>query len=141
MRKKQTYKDYATDAFRFLAREVSKEKYIDKLLDDLMRQRRNSVFSSPTEAALIHKDMIVRDNAAELADIEAAEKVMFILNRHERQAVEMVYQKDCWKDIEWGEISLRVHCASLHIPASEPQIYRWLAKARRLFAAERGLRV
>lgn len=141
MRKKQTYKDYASDAFRFLAREGSKEKYIQKLVDDILKQRRNSQYGSPTEAAAMHKEAMLREKSAELADLEAAEKVMFILGRCERQAVEMVYMKDCWKELEWGEISERVHVAEIQIPAGQAQIYRWLAKARREFAKERGLRL
>jgi hypothetical protein len=139
--KRQSYREYATSAFRFLAREGSKEKYIKKLVDDLRRSVRNAGVSSPTESALIHKEQVLRDKAAELYDLEAAEKVMYFSEKEIRQSIEMVYMKDCWKELEKGDIETRVHFAEIHIPASRAAIYKWLARARRDFARERGLRV
>jgi len=55
--------------------------------------------------------------------------------------VEMVYQKDCWQELEWGDIETRVHYAEIHIPASIRQIYRWLNQVCQEFAKERGLRI
>jgi hypothetical protein len=141
MNKRQPYREYATQAFRFLAREGSADKYISKLVDDYMRQARSAGISNPTEAMLMHKERILRDNAAELADLDAAEKALVICGRFPRVAVEMVYQKDYWKDIEWGDIETRVHYAEIHIPASPRQIYYWLNKACQEFAHERGLRI
>jgi hypothetical protein len=107
----------------------------------MLQSVRNSTIGSPTEAALIHKEQILRDKAAELADLEAAEKVMYFSGKEVRQAVEMVYMKDCWQELEKGDIETRVHFAEIHIPASRRQIYYWLARARREFARERGLRL
>ena len=139
--KRQSYRQYATDAFRFLAREGGKNKYIEKLLDDMRRSVRNSSLGSTTEAALIHKEQVMRDKAAELYDLEAAEKVLYCSNKEIRQAVEMVYQKDCWQELEWGDIETRIHYAEIHIPASRDSINRWLRHACREFAKERGLRI
>ena len=138
---RQTYREYATDAFRFLAREGSAEKYIAKIVEDIMRKQRGAGIASPTEAALIHKEAAIRDKAAELADLEAAEKVYSYSSKETRQAIEIVYFADCWRNIERGEIGERIHKAELWIPASERDIYRWLSKARRDFAVERGLRI
>ena len=140
MNKRQPYRAYASDAFRFLAREGGKNKYIEKLLDDMRRSVSKSGVSCPTEATLIHKEQVLRDKAAELFDLEAAEKVLYCSNKEIRQAVEMVYQKDCWKELEWGDIEARVHHAEIYLPASRAQIYRWLAQACKEFARERGLR-
>lgn len=139
--KRQHYRDYSTAAFMFYARSGGYEKYLQYLLDDMRRQLRNSTFSNPTESLLIHKDMILRSRAAEFADIEAVEKTLLILGRDENKAVEFVYFKDCWKELEKGDIEARVHSAEIRIPASYAQIYRWLAKARKIFAQERGLRI
>lgn len=141
MNKRQTYRAYATDAFRFLAREGSKEKYIKKLVEEMQRSISRAGINSPTESSLIHKEQVLRDKAAELFDLEAVEKVMRCSTKEMRQALEMVCMKDCWKDLEWGDISSRVHYAELHIPASQAQIYRWLAKSCLNFARERGLRI
>jgi hypothetical protein len=145
MIKRQTYREYATEAFRFYAREGSKDEYIKKLIQDRIRAEKSTGQASPTEAELIHKEAVLSEKAAELADLDAAEKTIYIFQANGRmeiiKALDMVYMKDCWKDLEWGDISGRVHHAELHIPASQAQIYRWLAKARYEFARERGLRL
>jgi hypothetical protein len=139
--KRQSYREYATQAFRFLAQEGSADKYINKLVEDYKRQARAEGVSSPTEAALMHKERILSEHAAELADLDAAEKALIMCGKDARKAVEMVYQKECWKDLEWGDIETRVHYAEIYIPASRAQIYSWLAKVCREFARERGLRI
>ena len=142
--KKDHIRDYATEAFRFYARSGGKEKYIKKLVEDLTRSKSEGV-CSPTESALISKERVIEEHAAELADIEAVEKVLYALDvcGHKAilQAIDYVYFKDCWRDIERGDIQDRVHYAEINIPASERQIYYWLARARRMLAAERGLRL
>lgn len=142
--KKDHIRDYATEAFRFYARSGGRDKYIKNLVEDLQRQKGTGA-CSPTEAALISKEEVIAGKTAELADIEAVDKVLHALDvcghRAIIQAIEYVYFTDCWRDIERGDISSRVHHAELHIPASERQIYYWLAKARRMVAVERGLRL
>ena len=142
--KKDHVRDYCTEMFRFYAKSGSRNKYIKNLIDDLQRSKGSGI-CSPTEAALISKESAIADKAAELADIEAVDKVLHALDvcghRSILQAIEHVYFKDCWRDLEKGDISDRVHYAELHIPASERQIYYWLRKARRMVASERGLRL
>ena len=142
--KKDHLRDYATEAFRFYAKSGGKEKYIKNLIEDLERKK-GSGMCSPTEAALISKEEAIADKTAELADIEAVDKVLHALDdRGHRviiQVIEYVYFADCWRDIERGDISSRVHHAELHRPASTASIYRWLKKARRMLAMERGLRL
>lgn len=143
--KKDHIRDYATEAFRFYAKSKGKDEYIKYLMADITRNKGSGV-CSPTESALLSKEKIIESRASEFADIEAVDKVLLILSQtsqgyYMRKAIEMVYFKDCDEDIVKGEISGRIHYAELHIPASESQIYRWLRKARRLFAEERGLRI
>jgi len=130
-------REYATAAFRFYAREGGVEKYIEKKIDEVRQKKRNPGLGNPTEADIVRRDQVIREYAAELADIEAAEKAMLISEKTVRQAVEIVYMRDCWKDLKKGDIEARVHTAEIYIPASRAQIYRWLAK----FARERGLRL
>jgi hypothetical protein len=142
---KEFSRDYATAAFRFYAKTGGPEKYIADLIADTQRQKGPGV-TSPTESALMVKERILAERAAELADLEAVDRTMHIISMLEggkevRQAVEIVYFKKCWAEIQKGDIRGRVHEAELMIPASERQVYYWLKKARIIFAEERGLRL
>lgn len=142
---KDNIRDYATSAFRFYAKNGNKKDYLSKLQKDIQHEKGNGI-CNPTEAALISKETILQTKAAEFADIEAVERTVYQLGLSTNgtaicKAIEYVYFKDCWKDIEKGDIQLRVHYAEIHIPASERQIYYWLRKARMTFANERGLRI
>ena len=135
-------RDYATAAFRFHARWGGKANYIDNLLADLQRKRGVGA-CSPTEAELVKKEQLLAERFAEIADLEAVEKVLFVCERFYPdvyKAVDAVYLWKPHEDLEWGDLVKRVHFASLEIPASERQVYRLLRKARVLFAEERGLR-
>jgi hypothetical protein len=143
--KKDHIRDYATSAFRFYAQKGGRDKYIKNLVDDLQRSAKSSGVSKPTEAAVIHEEQIIESRKSEFEDIDAVEKTLGMLEMcrdgsYIIKAIEYVYFADCWKDLEKGSISDRVHHAEIFIPASERQIYRWLAKARMTFAEERGLR-
>lgn len=143
--RKDHIRDYATEAFRFYAAVGGKDKYIDYLISDIQRETGSGVIK-PTEAALISKEKLMESRTAELADLEAVEQALLILGmgcqgRHIVQAIEYVYFKDCDNELGRGDITERVHQAEINIPASESQIYRWLRKARELFAEERGLRL
>jgi hypothetical protein len=139
-------RDYCTEAFRFFARVGGRETYLKKLIADLERPKRSTGISKPTEAALVNAEKIIEARQAEFADINAVSKALQILDYCQnghciRQVIEFVYFKDCWKDLERGDIESRVHFAEIQIPASRRQIYYWLKKARDSFAEERGLRV
>ena len=149
---KDHVRDYATEAFRFYAKVGGEKKYIDTLVEEMKRQEKqrdgikDSGICKPTEAALMRKETVLRDRAAEIADLAAVEKTLHIVGscvsgREVRLSMENVYFKDPWKDLEKGDIHDRVHYCEIHIPASERQIYRWLKKARLTFAEERGLRL
>ena len=136
-------RDYATAAFRFWARWGGKENYINNLLADLQGQKGSGV-CNPTEAELIKKEELLKEKYAEIDDLTAVEMVLKVCELHYPEvykAVEMVYLDKPFQDLEWGDIKRRVHYAETQIPASERQVYRWLWKARALFAEERGLRL
>ena len=140
---KDHIRDYATEAFRFYAMTGGKEQYIKTLMSELEKHKGNGV-CSPSEAAVIDKEKIMEIKRAEFEDIEAVDKVLHILDtscqNEIKKAIEYVYFKNSWVELKKGDIEQRVHYAEINIPASRRQIYRWLKKARILFAEERGLR-
>jgi hypothetical protein len=141
---KDHIRDYATEAFRFYAKTGGSKKYIEKIVEDIQRQKGTGTVN-PTEGALIAKERVIEENAAELADLEAVEKAIYLIEQLPQggsilKVVEYVYFKDCWRELRKGDIENRVHYAEIHIPASRRQIYYWLKKAREIFAEERGLR-
>ena len=145
---KDHLRDYCTESFRFYAKVGGVKGYIEKLVEDYGKKLSSgSKDTSPTEGALIIKERILREHAAEFADLEAVEKVMYLLEMtpHNRgkvkQCVEIVYFTDSWRELIKGDIQERVHKAELRLPASKRQIYIWLKQARELFAVERGLRL
>ena len=139
-RERDYLRDYCTAAFRFYARWGGRKYFIDSIIMDMQKQKGGGI-SSPTEFALVHKEAALRDKAAELADLDAVDKVLQICGRDIKRAVEIVYLDRPNEELEWGDIKNRVHVAELTLPASERQIYYWLKKARMLFAEERGLRL
>lgn len=54
--------------------------------------------------------------------------------------MEQVYFINQNKDLEKGDITIRILKASIKIPASERQIYKWLSKARKIFVVNRDLK-
>lgn len=149
--RKSHYRDYATEAFRFLAREGSAAAYCDRIWNDaLERQRRREAgrfdgISAPTEAAVARAEQALYDAHASIADLEAAEWSLQTLEkmrgRHAVTAVKTVYMLTPDHPLERGEIQARVAAASIGIPADPATIYRWLALARDMFAEHRGLRI
>ncbi|MEA4816889.1 MAG: hypothetical protein VB120_08605 [Lachnospiraceae bacterium] len=148
--KKNHIRDYATEAFRFYARTGSAAKYKQELWDEVIKATNRSNYGggigNPTEAAVSRMEKRLEDARAEIADLEAVERTISTLEKMRNGsemllALHLVYMANPHKEIEKGEISERMHQAEVKIPASERQIYRWLSKARYIFATERGLRI
>lgn len=159
---KNHIRDYATAAFRFYASNgKSAEKYKDKIYQEALeiqsKIERCSGVSKPTEAAIMRAESAVNEKLAEIKDMEAVEKTLSELNannsfcensfrlpkiqrRHVIQAIEIVYFTEADKELQKGDIHNRVLKAAVELPASESTIYKWLGKARKLFAQNRGLR-
>lgn len=147
---KTHYRDYATEAFRFLAREGSAAEYREKIWNDaLERARRREVgrfagMSAPTEAAVINAERELDNVRPSIMDLEAAEWALEAVEKMRgsaaAKAVRAVYMIMPDRPLERGEIRERVAAESIGIPADERTIYRWLSLARSLFAERRGLR-
>lgn len=146
--KKDHIRDYATEAFKYYAEigqptyEKLKEKYYQEALTDYGRigDIKGNCVSKPTEAALMYAENVLHQKESELLDILAVERTIMQLDRFEKQAVEIIYFEEPKKEFEKGDISNRVQKASLLLPAGERTIYRYLQKARSIFAYERKLR-
>ena len=149
--RKSHYRDYATEAFRFYAREGGSQKYTQRVWNEaLTRQQEREVnintgISCPTESAVIRAEAELDKHVAELADLEAVEFAMTALEatrgRSAVRTLKIVYMTAPDLDINRGDIQDRVHHAEINIPASERTIYNWLGDARKLFAEKRGLRM
>lgn len=116
--KKDHIRDYATEAFRFYAR-MGCPTY---------KQAEAMIKSSP-----------------ELADVAAVIETLEQFERGEKtyiaKAVKAVYFVKPDKPLESGDIEARVIRHSLHAPAAESSVYRWLRLAREIFAENRSLRM
>jgi len=147
--KKDHIRDYATEAFRYYAflgkphKEDLEKKYYQEALEEYERKQRlgGTGISKPTEQAIMYAEGILRQKQAELWDILAVEKTLAQLHIWERQAVEIVYFPHAQRDMKKGEIEGRVQQAVIHIPAGRATVFRYLKKARNIFAYERGLRL
>lgn len=148
--KKDNIRDYATEAFRYYAAcgmktsEEIKQQVKKQIYDQSKRERIGSgsgAHSDCTAYSVMAADDEMYEMAAEFLDIIAVEKTLRQLNKYQRTAVEIVYFAEANKELSKNDISQRVHKAELSIPAEERTIYRWLSKARKIFARERGLRV
>ena len=149
--KKSHYRDYATDAFRFLGAQKSSKAYRERIYNEMLRfqqLKESSVetgISAPTEAAVMRAEQAIVDAAAAIADLEAAEFALEAVRQQRGQAAEKavraVYMIMPEVELERGEIEYRVIAASMYLCADRRTIYRWLALARRMFAEKRGLRL
>ena len=148
--KKDNIRDYATEAFRFYAAcgrltAAQLEQIVrDRIYEQSKREYRRSGLGMHTDAtayAVMQAEDAVREMQAEFEDILAVERTLKRLTYAQRRAVELVYFAEPKRELERNDISDRVHQAELAIPASERSIYGWLARARRIFAEERGLRL
>lgn len=124
-------------------KEDLEKKYYQEALEEYERRQQfgSTGISKPTEQAIMYAEGVLRQKQAELWDILAVEKTLAQLHIWEQQAVEMVYFPHAQRDIKKGEIRDRVNKASIEIPAGVATVYRYLKKARNIFAYERGLRI
>lgn len=147
--RKSPYRDYATDGYRLYAQLGGPAAYKSKLWNEAIAEHNiesaRSGISNPTESAVMRAEKRIEEYEAILKDLEAADSAMRIIGRMKEgpyiaAALKMVYMKDPFINLERNVISARVTAAHTCIGASEMTIYRWLAKARLIFATERGLR-
>lgn len=149
---KDHIRDYATEAFRFYATvKMSAIEYREKIraeaIENIMKkQGKTGSKGSPTESQLIYADKVVEEKISEIKDLEAVEKVLNecesqgFIGREMKQVIEIVYFTQADKPIRRGEIRDRVLKACSKLNISESTTYRYLKRARLLFAHNRGLR-
>lgn len=151
--KKDHIRDYATEAFRYYAKlgkpkfEYVKEKIYKEAIEESKRNElKTNNICSPTELAMMRADKAVVEKKGELEDILAVEETLKQL-AYEFNGVEIlkvidkVYFIQPDKAIEKGELKNRVLAAIEEIHIGERTAWRYLAKARDMFAENRGLRV
>lgn len=148
---KDHIRDYATEAFRFYAKSGrSAEKYKQKIyietLESIKKKEKiiKSGISKPTEQALIKAEEALVERMSEILDMEAVDKCLAEFDvkcKAINKVIEIVYFTNADKELKAGDIKDRVTKASMEIHADERTIYRWLKKARELFAYQRGLRI
>lgn len=148
--RKDNIRDYATEAFRYyaacgkLTSEELKQQVRDRIYEQSKRQINRTgsgTYSDSTAYAVMKAEDEILDMQADIMDIIAVEKTLRQLDKYQRMAIEIVYFAEADKELTRNDISQRVHKAELTIPAEERTIYRWLSKARKIFARERGLRI
>lgn len=152
--KRQHYKDYASDAFRVLAKYGSSEAYRERVVESVERKKAelgtkiDEPIGSPTEAAIIRAENAIEDAKATLLDIEAAERALKICAERDRKqqtktvkAVQSVYMLNRDRLPKHHEIMQTVISVAIWASCDPATIYRWLAFARTTFARERGLRI
>lgn len=147
--KKDSIRDYATEAFRFYAAKGKpsyrnlKAQYMAEALDNYHREyeKGGGGISKPTEAAVIYAERTVEKKLAELLDILAVEKVYYTSYPDVREIIEIVYFECPTEPLRKGDISQRVTKASIYTFNSERAVYSILKAVRLKFAEERGLRI
>ncbi len=150
--KKDHIRDYATEAFRFYALVgISAIEYREKIRNEAIntvvkRMGKATKGGSPTEAQLIYADKMIEEKISEIEDLEAVEKVLSecetqgFTGIEMKEVIKIVYFTDPKRLIKKGEIRERVLKASTKLSISESTAYRYLKRARLLFAHNRGLR-
>lgn len=144
---KDHVRDYATEAFRYYASlgrptyEELKRFYYKRAMDEYEKgKERGSNVSRPTENQILYAENRLQEKMAELQDILAVERTLKQLHEFELEAVEAVYFVNASKPIKRNEISERVLNCCNDLYCDVRTIYRYLNKARMIFAYERGLR-
>ncbi|MGI6201621.1 MAG: hypothetical protein ACOYJA_12710 [Christensenellales bacterium] len=147
---KSNYRDYAVSAFRFFAEVGSSRAYRETILAGVAQTSADGPaakgYGSPTEAQVMRDEAALDNARAELADLEAVERTLDRIDRlpeavTTRKVLRMVYMDRPGEPFEPGDVSDRIVRASRECMMSEASVYRLLARARRFFAEERGLRI
>lgn len=140
--KKDNIRDYATNAFCLYAK--NGQAGYEQVREWIYKTALNDAWNKPPEKAVAFAESEVERNMPKLLDIRAVEDTIRIFKMGNEydivKAVEAVYFTSPHK-IGRNDIHSRVVKLAAELPASEASIYRWLKKARLLFASLRGLNV
>ncbi|PHV72171.1 hypothetical protein CS063_01465 [Sporanaerobium hydrogeniformans] len=149
--RKDHIRDYATEAFRYYARlgktfeQVKEEIYKEAIEKSKNNDIKTNNICSPTELAMMRADKAVIEKKGELEDILAVEETLkqlaYEYNGSDiKKVVQLVYFENPSEEIERNEFTRRVIYAANQIHCDERTVYRYLGKARSIFAENRGLR-
>ena len=130
MKKKSAVHDYAIEAFRFYAREGGPDAYAARMW----------------QPALLDPGEGGQAARAALEDLRAVARTLARLGEEDEtglagEALRLVYMAQPDAPLRRGDIRDRVSQAQFGLHISEAALYRHLARARTLFAQERGLRL
>ena len=141
--KKDFVRDYATAAFRLWA--IRGCNTYEQEMERIEKRAEENAKDADSDKAVEFAQAELVKRVAELYDIMACDETFRLLEKQGKgiicSAVKEVYMIDPWREPKRDEIAKRVLRFAIDTPASERQVYRWLAEARNLFAALRGLRV
>lgn len=141
--KKESYRDYATDAYIFWAEKgyISGADYIDAVKRKAIARSKDA----EPEEAYKYISVCVANNTASQKDLDACCRAFDFLRDSNKDyicdAVKNVYGVCPHKALKRGEITGRVKAYACAANTDERNVYRWLAQARKIFAAMRGLRM
>lgn len=141
--KKDYLRDYSTAAFNLYGKVGNVEKYKQSLLEEIESIKVNSKsgISKPTEAALIKAEEELTAKIATINDLEAVEKTLNelkIINLTMFNVVIDVYVNNTFKK---GNIQNAVIRTATKNFLADRTVYKYLKKAREIFAYTRGLRI
>lgn len=141
--KKDYLRDYSTAAFNLYGKVGNVENYKKSLLEEIehIKASSGSGISKPTEAALMRAEEQLSLKIATIKDLEAVEKTLNELkatNIAMFNVVNDVYVNNTFKK---GDIENAVMKIASESYLTDRTIYRYLKKARIIFAYTRGLRI
>lgn len=134
-------RDYATRAFMEFYKAGCPTR--DQFEDDIKAKVKKEMFGQDPKLVVIACNREILRNYARAKDIDAVNKTFRMLEDeglcHIVAAVRAVYFVPEEKDLASKRIKARVLAHSIDVPADERTVYRWLKKARDLFALNREL--
>ena len=141
--KKDYLRDYSTAAFNLYGKVGNVENYKKSLLEEIehIKASSGSGINKPTEAALMRAEEQLSLKIATIKDLEAVEKTLNELkatNIAMFNVVNDVYVNNTFKK---GDIENAVMKIASESYLTDRTIYRYLKKARIIFAYTRGLRI
>lgn len=141
--KKDYLRDYSTAAFNLYGKVGNVENYKKSLLEEIehIKASSGSGINKPTEAALMRAEEQLSLKIATIKDLEAVEKTLNELkatNITMFNVVNDVYVNNTFKRSEIENSVIRTASKNY---LSRRAVYKYLKKARDIFAYTRGLRI
>ena len=148
--KKEHYRDYAVEAFRFYAREGGSEAYKTRLLSEIPQNHEHSIrvgrISKPVETLAARWEKVLKENEGAIMDLKAVENTLKQLSKHKLGedllfALKETYFQFPGMPIGKGALISRVRYVATKRFVTERAVFTWLQTIREMFAVARGLRI